>query len=130
MYSRGELKDSVSVRLTVASRPEPGTWTWKMEYLSPKQPAVKDYVLRHREGNRFVMDEGGGVELPEFLFENKLISQFDVQGIYLTSTMELAGDHIIFEVTSGKAGTPVAQGINVYRVEHLQRVVLQRQKGP
>jgi hypothetical protein len=130
IFSRGEVKDSVSVRLTLAARPEPGTWTWKMEYLSPKQPAVKDYVLRHREGNRFVMDEGGGVELPGFLFGNKLISQFEVQGIYLTSTMELVDGRIVFEVTSGKASTPVAQGINVYSVEHVQRVTLQKLKRP
>jgi len=67
-------------------------------------PAVKDYtlILNDPATNAYSTDEGDGVVLKDYLFDQKLYSVFETQSILLTSSYELMGDQLIFEVTSGK----------------------------
>jgi hypothetical protein len=128
MYSRGTLKDSVKVVLTVAKGGHPDEWTWKTEYLSEKFPMTKDYVLRLKdaEKNIYVTDEKNGIELMDYLFDNKLYSIFETQGILLTSSYELKGKELIFEVTSGKKTGTSDQPVTNYSVDNLQRIVFKK----
>lgn len=50
--SRGSLKESVKVILTVAKGSNPNEWTWETEYLSEKLPMTKDYVLRLKDAEK------------------------------------------------------------------------------
>lgn len=127
IYRHGSLKDSVEVRLTVAPMPSSGEWTWKTEYLSSKMPMVKDYQLKTKDASKgiYVIDEGDGVELINYLFDNKLYCVFETQGITLTSTYELRGEELVFEVTSGKKQATKVEVTN-FSVENLQKVVLKR----
>ncbi len=130
IYRQGALQDSVAVVLTVARHADAGAWTWKTEYLSKTLPMTKDYVLRVRDEKKgiFVTDEGGGIELTDYLIGNKLYSAFETHDVLLTSTYELTNDRLIFEVSSGKKPpvvTPVPEVIN-YPVNNLQRVVFRR----
>lgn len=128
LYSRGVLKDSVSVTLTVAKTADANAWTWKTEYLSPKMPMVKDYVLRLKDAAKghYVTDEGGGVVLMDYLFNNKLYCVFETAGVMLTSTYELRGKELIFEVTSGKKQTGDNQPVTNFSVDNIQRVVFRK----
>jgi len=128
MYSRGTLKDSVKVRLTVAKTSNPNEWTWKTDYLSEKFPMTKDYLLRLKdaETNIYVTDEKNGIELMDYLFNNKLYSLFETQEIFLTSSYELRGEELIFEVTSGKKIGTTEQSVINYSVDNLQRVVYRK----
>jgi hypothetical protein len=128
IYAYGTLKDSVEVRLTVARTTAPDAWTWKTEYLSEKLPAVKDYVVRlkDREKNLYVTDEGEGLELTDYLVGNKMYSVFETEGILLTSSYELRGQELIFEVSSGKKEPASHPSVTNYSVRNLQRVVFRR----
>lgn len=130
IYGRGALKDSVSVTLTVAKTADADAdaWTWKTEYLSPKMPMVKDYVLRLKDAAKghYITDEGGGVELMDYLFNHKLYCVFETAGVMLTSTYELRGNELIFEVTSGRKQTGDNQPLTNFSVDNLQRVVFRK----
>ena len=128
IFSRGSLKDSVKVILTVAKGSQPNEWTWKTEYLSEKLPMTKDYVLRLKdvEKNIYVTDERNGIELMDYIFNNKLYSIFETQGIFLTSSYELRDKDLIFEVTSGKKTSTTDQQVTNYSVDNLQRVVFKK----
>ncbi|SOD91764.1 hypothetical protein [Spirosoma fluviale] len=93
-------------------------------------PVVKDYTLRLKDAakHEYVTDEGDGVVLADYLFGNKLYSVFETQGIVLTSTYELIGDKLIFEVTSGRKQAEPSQGVINYSVDNLQRVVFKKGK--
>lgn len=129
IFNRGVLKDSVNVRLTVARTDSPTSWTWRTEYLSPTRPMTKDYVLRLKNAatRAYVTDEGGGLELTDYLFGNKLYSVFETGGITLTSTYELLDDRLIFEVTSGKKEPAGHPEVTTFSVTNLQRVVFKRE---
>jgi len=127
IYKFNTVVDSVKVKFTAARTDTEGTYTWKTEYLSPTRPMVKDYklVVDNLNEGKYILDEGDGVELIEYNVDNKLYSLFEVQDIYLTSTTELVGDKLIFEVTSGKR-VEEKKGITNYSYTNVQRVILSR----
>ena len=128
IYNKGTLKDSVSVRLTVQKANTSNTWTWKTEYLSAKLPMTKDYILRLPDPstNKYITDEGDGIELTDYLYGNKLYSIFETHDVFLTSTYELHDKELIFEVISGKKEASTHPEINTYSTDNLQRVVLKK----
>lgn len=129
LYSRGVLKDSVNVELTVAKTADPKAWTWRTAYLSTKLPMVKDYILRLHDAEKgvYIVDEGEGVLLYDYLFGSKLYDLFEIEGVTLTSTYELRGNELVFEVTSGKKHASTDASVTNYSVDHLQRVVFKKQ---
>ncbi len=62
----------------------------------------------------------------DYLFNNKLYSIFETQGVFLTSSYELRDKDLIFEVTSGKKTSTTDQQINNYSVDNLQRVIFKK----
>jgi len=129
IYQHGHLRDSVAVRLTVSKTDKPDSWSWKTEYLSEKMPVTKDYVLRLKDAskNLYVTDEGGGLELTDYLVGNKLYSVFETQGVMLTSSYELMGNELVFEVTSGKKESQTHPEVTTYSTSSVQRVRFRRE---
>lgn len=127
MYSFNQLRDSVPVRFTATKTDSLGVYGWRTEYLSAKRPMTKDYFLKIKDLDKghYILDEGDGVTIDEFNYGNKLFSAFEVQDIYLTTTTELIGDTLIFEVTSGKK-IPTENEVTSYSFDHVQRVVFKR----
>lgn len=129
IYGKGQLKDSVSVELDVQKLVDLDIWTWKTSYLSKTMPMVKDYKLKliDKLTQTYSTDENNGIELMDYYFNNKLYSVFETHGVMLTSSYELNGDQLIFEVSSGKKITEDKEVTN-YSVLNLQRVVFKRIK--
>lgn len=127
IYNQGMLRDSVRVKFTAAKTETDGTYIWKTEYLSTTRPMVKDYklVVDVLNKGRYFLDEGDGLKLMKYNFDNKLYSLFKVNDIYLTSSTELFDDRLVFEVTSGKEIDEV-QGIKNYSFTNVQRVVMRK----
>ena len=128
IYAYGNLRDSVQVELSVQVL-DSNAWTWKTDYRSEKMPITKDYILRKdsKAINTFLLDEGDGIILTNYLTGNKLYSNFETEGIFLTSSYELVDKRLIFEVTSGKKLNEAEEsGVSNYSVDFVQRVVFQK----
>lgn len=128
LYKNGVLYDSVLTQLTIAKTPEASKWMWKTEYLSEKYPITKDYKLLLIDSitNHYIIDEGDGIKLDSYLFNNKIYSNFSVDDQWLTSYYEFLKDSIIFEITIGKLNSPADAEVKSYTVTKLQRVVFQK----
>jgi len=129
IYAKGQLRDSVPVQLLVQKSTLPNTWIWKTSYLSKTNPMDKDYklVLKDTVTQTYITDEGDGIELKDYYFNNKLYSVFETHEVLLTSSYELQGDQLIFEVTSGKK-LDENKEVNNYSVLNVQRVVFKKVK--
>ena len=127
IYSKGVLRDSVRVRRTIR-RIDSTHWTWRTDYLSEKMPATKDYVLRRidRAGTEFVVDEGGGIEIPTYLSGNRLYSVFETAGFLLTASEELTSGGLLFEVVSARRSGKPDPPVGTFQVGAVQRVLLVR----
>ena len=124
IFHQGKIRDSVDVLLHI--KPINDTaWTWKTEYLSARQPMIKDYVLRHVGGNKYVTDEGEGIELMNYQFDQQLLSTFETEGILLTANYRLQNGSLYFEVTSGKK-LQLGNNVTSYSIDNLQQVMLHR----
>ena len=127
LWKNGELQDSVLVILTV--RPLGAeTWQWKMEYKSAMRPMTKDYRIKvlDRKQHTYITDEGAGIELEDYAFGDRMMSMFETQDTWLTSTQELSGELLHFQVTAGKKTRTLDQGVTNYSVTSLQRATLTR----
>jgi hypothetical protein len=129
IFQKGKIIDSVNIVFSVTPNGK-NSWNWKTAYLSEKMPLTKNYTMKMADSssNRFLVDEGDGVVLYDYLFQNKIYGVFETQNILLTSTYELTNSNeLIFEVTSGKKLVgPSNEEVHNYSVENLQRVVLKR----
>ena len=127
IYAKGMMRDSVPVRLTVQKTDLPDKWIWKTSYLSESNPMEKNYRLVLKDGvtQTYLTDEGDGVELWNYLFIDKLYSVFETHDVMLTSSYELQGDRLVFEVTSGRK-MEVKKGVTNYSVLNLQRAVFKK----
>lgn len=129
LYKDGAVYDSVLTRLTIARTSEAGTYIWKTDYISEKYPITKDYKLKLLDADKqvYITDEGNGILLKSYAFGDKMYSNFATHGSLLTSSYELRGDKLIFEVNSGKL-LDETEGVTNYSVTSLQRVVMRRVK--
>lgn len=127
IYGGGKLRDSVPVQLTVQKTTLPDTWIWRTSYLSKTTPMEKNYklVLKDAPSQTYVTDEGDGIELMNYRFNNKLYSVFETHDVMLTSSYTLEGDQLTFEVTSGRKMNEGKEVTN-YSVLNLQRVIFKR----
>jgi hypothetical protein len=130
MYKNGQQIDTVEVLLTINPIND-STLTWRTEYKSVKQPMTKDYTMKSVDLSKgfYATDEGGGVLLETYLIDNSLYNVFEVEGIMLTATYRLLGDEIVFEVTSGKKGKILADGVTNFSVNNLQKVHFKRKES-
>jgi hypothetical protein len=127
IYGKGQLRDSVPVQLFVEKTMLPNTWIWKTKYLSKTNPMEKNYklILKDAATQAYVTDEGDGIELADYCFNNKLYGVFETHEVMLTSSYELLGNQLIFEVTSGKKMDEKKEVTN-YSVLNIQRVIFKR----
>lgn len=127
IYQEGQLKDSVPVSLEVKPTEFQDTFKWKTTYHSEQFPVVKDYQLRmvNTEEQAYIMDEGDGIELHMYRFDNKLFSLFETENIMLNSVYELRGDSLYFEVGSGKQ-LPSGDRVTSYDLRFFQKVLYTR----
>lgn len=127
IYLKNKKINEVAVILDVSKKND-STWKWTTSYLSKDKPLVKDYNLIAQPGsNIFKTDEGDGVVLLNYLFNNKLYSVFETHGVMLTSFYEMIDDStLLFEVTSGSKMNNEGEVIN-YSVNNLQRVIFKKE---
>ncbi len=130
IWSSGRLMDSVKIKLTILPlMDERGTYSWKTEYFSETHPMVKDYIIYQKEGSihEYIIDEGEGVLLTNYVYGSKMYNLFKVGKTWLTSSYEFLEDQLIFEVTSGaKSKLKSKGGVANYTFDFLQRAVLKR----
>lgn len=129
IWSHGRLMDSVKIKLTILPLlDERASYSWKTEYLSETNPMVKDYIIYQKEGSiyEYIIDEGDGVLLTNYIYDSKMYNLFKVGKTWLTSSYEFLGDRLIFEVTSGAKSKLKSKGVVNYTFDFLQRAVLRR----
>lgn len=129
LSNAGQLTDSLEVVLEIQPLDDSKTWKWKTSYEAKPERIVKDYTLILVDAGKgqYVIDEGDGIKLDCYHYDQKLYSTFSVNESLLTAIYEINGDSLLFEVTSGKRMEATGDGsIFNYSVQHVQKVVFQR----
>jgi len=127
------------MELEMAKMDSSDNYIWAIIYGEDKVAGRRAYELEivDPEKGLYVVDEKNTIKLESYLIANKLICRFEVEGTYLISTYELAGDKMIFEIIAGSATAVSATGgevfegeeipvVNTFPVNVVQRGILKR----
>lgn len=77
-------------------------YSWTIQY-GPDSTGLRPYTLEPVDTSlgRWQVNENNGIILREQLLGGKIFSVFAVQGTLLISTVELAGEELVYEIIAG-----------------------------
>jgi len=127
IYNKNHV-DSVNAKLTIAETDTVNCWTWRTEY-SDYRNTLKDYRIVYESDNKFFIDEGDGIKLSTYLYDNKLYSFFEAEQFKITATYEhTTDDKLIFEIIIANNPTELVDEITDYQTNGIQKVIFSRIK--
>ncbi len=142
IYSRSGSVQTIPMAMLIEETSDESTIGWQLIYNEKEKEDKRSYLLIKvdEENGHYQIDEDNGIILDAYLFKNKLISTFAVQGSLLTISYTFHQDEIIFEVIVGpvepihstgniKVGEASIPPVDSYETTATQRAVLKRIRG-
>jgi len=114
IYKHQKILQSIPMSLENLRTDSADIFQWVIIYGEDKVNGKRDYILKtiDKAKGHYVVDEKNGILIDAYLFENKLISNFEVMGNQLTSIYERRDDQLIFEIIVNKS-TPTQVSGNI-----------------
>ncbi len=125
---------SIHMELHITKTDSANIYNWRIVYKDSTKDDRK-YLLRtiDKKNGKYVVDEKDGILLEANLFENTLVSRFEVENSLLDISYKLDADKIVFEVISSlvkPTSSTLSQleqvQVNSYTVTSIQRAYLFR----
>lgn len=94
-YDAQDGTPTETIPLTIEITPVSATEvTWNMHYMRASGDIVKNYILRavDETTGHYVIDENNGILIDEYLLQNQLMAQFEVNKRQITIASELEGN--------------------------------------
>lgn len=108
---KGELKISkgsgvaqtLPMSMSIEKTDKAGEYSWATIF-GDKAETSKPYTLKTLDAANglYLMDEENSIKLESYLFENKLVSWYVVQGTMILASFEKRDSQIVFEILAGK----------------------------
>jgi hypothetical protein len=97
--------NNVSMQLILENSKKPNQYYFTIVYSNGGKDDVRSYTLISDTLNpgHYLMDEGNGIKINEYLFGTTLISQFVVEGQLLTAIYSFEREQIRFRIISANA---------------------------
>lgn len=137
IYSPKGLAQTVPMELHILPIENTKNYTWTIIYGEDKVAGKRPYELQpiDPENGVYLIDEKNSIKIEAYYLSGKLYSRFEVMGSLLLTAVEKDGDHLIFEIISGKlepvsvTGDETVEGeeipaVKAYPVGVRQRAVL------
>lgn len=142
IFSRTGNVQKIPMAMLIEETSDESTIGWQLIYNEKEKEDKRSYLLIivDKESGHFQIDEDNGIILDAYLFKNKLVSSFSVQGSLLTVSYTFLEDDIIFEVIAGpvkpihstgniKVGEASIPPVDSYETTAVQRATLKRIRG-
>lgn len=142
IYKENELVRSLPMALDLSITDTVGYYTWAIIYGQDAIAGRRDYFLNTVNANigHYQIDEQNSIILDCYLFDNQLISNFEVGNSKLQSKYTLDGSEMIFEISVSsvlpvaETGNQVIKGdtipnVKSFAVTTVQKAILHRVVG-
>jgi len=113
MYSTTKAPSTIPMSIKNFATDTLGTYGWFLIYGEDEKSGTRSYYLKEVDAAKghYVVDEKNSILLDSYLIGNKLISNFEVEGVSITSIYTLLDkDTISFEIIAGKSDNPNITG--------------------
>ncbi len=93
-------QQEIPMKLDIRSRKNSDTLEWNIIYGKDEEIGLRAYLLipLDVDNGQFIIDENNGILLDALYSNNRLVSQFEVAENLLTSSYEIRGNEIVFEI--------------------------------
>jgi hypothetical protein len=123
------------VELEISEIKEDSLWSYKMTYNSPNGEVVKDYQIRKKTNDRYVMDEGS-IEIEMRFVENSFYDMYRLDSVIYTSVLRKNGknkiDFTLYGGSIAQKNSTVSHEDSFFVFSYLpnfvQRVTLKRKR--
>lgn len=142
IYSVDSLVQSVNMSIHIEETSDNQVYSWQITYNPGENEDQRNYLLLifNKMKGHYKIDEDNGIVLDAFLLNNKLVSDFEVQGTRLKTINTFLGEKMIFEVYAGpikeinitgdmKVEDNVIPPVKSFNLTTYQRAVLKRIRG-
>ena len=112
IYSPQGVKQTIPMELEIGPTNQEDVFIWAITYGEDKVNGRRSYELKviNVEQGLYVIDEKNTIELESYLYHNRFISRFEVQGNLLICTYEKRKEEIVFEVIAGAHQPGITSG--------------------
>ncbi len=136
----GQTEPAISVEIERITEPTgvPGEMSWTLIYRDASGEQVRPYTMRAdaaRPG-RYLLDENNGIVLTNYLQGGNILkSDFEVQGIRLTTREEFSRNQYDFEISVAQVTPELSSDlgdgfvVHSYRVINTQKCSMKRVRG-
>ncbi len=141
IFANTGLKQTLPMELHILPIDTADAWTWTIFYGENKVTGKRDYLLKPKDVEKgiYQVDEQNSILLDAYLFDGKLFERFEVMGNLLTTTTELRGNNLVWEIISGSLlnttssgntiqGTDTIPEVKSYPINVMQRAYLSKIK--
>ncbi len=105
IFKNNKLVQTIPMELEMLEIDTSKNFIWAIIYGQDKVEGRRPYELEivDAEKGYFVVDEKNTIKLETYLFQNKLMSWYEVMGNQILSIYEKQGDKMIFEIIFGSS---------------------------
>jgi len=142
IFSNDGFKQKLPMELHILPVDTSDAWSWTIYYGEDKVAGKRDYFLIPKDTAKGIwqVDEQNSILLDAYLFDGKLFERFEVMGNLLTTTTELRGDNLVWEIISGSLENTISTGnaidgrdtipeVKSYPISVMQRAFLSKIKN-
>lgn len=139
IFKENKIVQTIPMELEMLEIDKSNNFVWAIIYGEDKVKGRRAYELETLDAKKglFLVDEKNSIKLESYLFENKLLSWYEVMGNQILCIYEKKEDKMIFEIVFGSAkpvsitGDQVVNGdsipaVKTFPIGGYQRAVLTR----
>lgn len=141
IYKDNKVVQEVPMELEMLHMDTSANYTWAIIYGADKEAGRRPYELAVIDASKgqYLLDEKNSIKIESYLFDNKLMSWYEVMGNQILSIQEKRGKQMIFEIIFGSAepvstsGNQQFQGedipaVNTFPIKGYQKAVLTKKE--
>jgi hypothetical protein len=105
IFKENKIVQTIPMALEMLEMDTSDNFIWAIIYGEDKEAGRRAYELEilDIEKGYFLVDEKNTIKLESYLFQNKLLSWYEVMGNQILSIQEKRGDEMIFEIIFGSS---------------------------
>jgi len=112
IFGTAGLKQSLPMQLKIQPIDSLPDYSFTIIYELDTENGERAYTLKTIDAAKghYAIDEQNSIQIDAFLLGNKLVQRFEVMGNLLDTFIEKEGDHLIWEIFSGKLSPTSVSG--------------------
>lgn len=121
IYKSNKVVQIIPMELELLAVDSMDNFVWAIIYGEDREAGRRAYELETLDAEKglYLVDEKNTIKLEAYLFDNKLMSWYDVMGNKILSIQEKRGDEMIFEIVFGSSEPVSTTGGKAFQGEEI-----------